>query len=61
MAIQKINTEKWLVFINGEIVQHSKNEAGQETTYNDSVWTAEEYTTEEAWLIRLLDFDIVPE
>lgn len=65
MAIVTIpkSPEKWLIlFIIG--VTDPKDwyfkPDGAETTYNDSIWSVEQYSTEQAWVDRLAEFGIDP-
>jgi hypothetical protein len=58
MAIQTINMEKWLIFINGDFINYNKNENGQFTSYNDDVWTKEEFNSEQDWINRLTELGI---
>ena len=53
---------KWLIFfLDSEPNSWFNSPLGSSTTYNDEVWTVEEYDTEEEWIIRLIELGIDPD
>jgi len=53
---------KWLIFfLDNEPNSWFNSPLGSSTTYNDEVWTVEEYDTEEEWIIRLIELGIDPD
>ena len=61
MAQANINTDKYLIFIDGEKINYVHNEVNMVTTYCNGCWTKEEYTTEQEWLDRLTVLGVVDE
>lgn len=53
MALVNITTNKYLILINGELIKYVHNTSGNTTTYCDSCWAVEEYSTEQEWIDRL--------
>lgn len=64
MAITTIikTEDRWLIFFgdDGLPAEYFNSAVLQETRFNDDYWIYEQFTTEKLWLVRLLEFGIIP-